>query len=341
MSQIKCQDYIARHLSNAKVEWLIEHGKIRDSVYFRGAIGDRYTIYVATKRNKNIIDFHTVHNSYDYSTTEGTHIATITNYVLRICASGTKYWNSAAGYTVKQLMRQGIEPIKLENQWKIRYCRSAYMMKLWDKTVFNPWVGMKIDLLTGNLVNKPTREAIKRYNEAKITDYKLRKQNRIANKNNHEANQRYLAADGNYALLPIDDIFKLRNTDRRNDILNFHGLEKVISTLETKVEDEDTIDGRFYRLINVNIPDLSTGFEEANWGLYLEMINPSTGESHFEGVANAINNPANGGWRNETIKEATVKAALSWRDGDGIISTGDTWRGESTSDNYVKPIILT
>ena len=55
MSQIKCEDYGARHLNNAKVEWLIEYGKIRDVVYFRGAIGDRWTINVATKRNKNVV----------------------------------------------------------------------------------------------------------------------------------------------------------------------------------------------------------------------------------------------------------------------------------------------
>ena len=71
------------------------------------------------------------------------------------------------------------------------------------------------------------------------------------------------------------------------------------------------------------------------------MINPSTGESHFEGIANAEGTVSTRGWRNDSIKEATVKAALSWRDGEGIISTGDIWRSESTSNNYVKPIILT
>ena len=70
------------------------------------------------------------------------------------------------------------------------------------------------------------------------------------------------------------------------------------------------------------------------------MINPSTGESHFEGIANAVESGRKG-WRNDSIEEATVKAALSWRDGDGVISTGDTWRAKSTSNNYVKPIILT
>ena len=110
--------------------------------------------------------------------------------------------------------------------------------------------------------------------------------------------------------------------------------------METKIEDEDTIDGRFYRLINVNIPDLASGQDRHEWGLYLEMINPSTGESHFEGVANAMENGR--GWSGGgNLAEATVKAALSWRDGDGIVSSGDTWRAKSTSANYVKPTILT
>ena len=97
----------------------------------------------------------------------------------------------------------------------------------------------------------------------------------------------------------------------------------------------------FYRLINVNIPDLASGQDRNDWGLYLEMINPSTGESHFEGIANVIRTGSTSGWRNENIEEATVKAALSWRDGDGMMSSGNNWKAKSTSNNYVKPIILT
>ena len=67
--------YVGKILDNSRVEWLMEYGKIREVCFFKGAIGDRYTIYVATKRNKNIIDFHTVYNSYDYGTSSGTHIA--------------------------------------------------------------------------------------------------------------------------------------------------------------------------------------------------------------------------------------------------------------------------
>ena len=47
------------------------------------------------------------------------------------------------------------------------------------------------------------------------------------------------------------------------------------------------------------------------------MINPSTGESHFEGIANV------GRWN--APKEATVKEALAWRDGDRDMLIGDGW----------------
>jgi len=340
MSQINSDDYISKYLANKKVEWLIEHGKTHETMYFRGAIGDRWTIYVATKRNKNVVDFHTVHNSYNYGTTKGSYIASIKDYVL-IMHNTSQHWNNSVGYLVKQLMRQGVEPKAMNKQWRIRFCRSTFFMKLWNQTEFTPWVGMKINLKNGTLINKPNRQAVKDYKYAKDTDRKLRKSNRIANKNNADANARFVKADGNYALLPMDDIFKLRNTDRRNDIMNFYGLEKIIATLETKVEDEDTIDGRFYRLINVNIPDLASGQDRNDWGLYLEMLNPSTGESHFEGIANVSMNSR--GWGNEQIEEATVKAALSWRDGDGMMSTGSssTWQTKSTSNNYVIPIKLT
>ena len=75
MSQTK-EDYINNYkgvyLQNNKVEWLGNNGKIRESVYFKGATGDRYTIYIATRRNKNVIDIGTVFNSLDHGTSLGT-----------------------------------------------------------------------------------------------------------------------------------------------------------------------------------------------------------------------------------------------------------------------------
>ena len=340
--------YQAKYLINRELEWLIEEGKIRESIYFKGATGDRYTIYIATKRNTNIIDFSTVYNSYGHGTELGTHIATLRGYVLTMYERSNtwSYRNNyyGLGYTFKQMMRQGVMSEKYP--WTIRYCRSSHFVKLNDKAVskgetieFTPWCKMQMNIKDGTLINKPNRISMKHYHVAKERDRKARKANRIANKNNRDANARYLKANGNYALLPIDDIFKLRNTDRRNDIMNFYGLEKILATLETKVVDEDTIDGRLYRLIDVKIPDLASGQERHDWGLYLEMLNPSTGESHFEGIANTSNNRSWSGGGN--IKEATVKAALSWRDGDGIIQSGKTWSATSSSENYVVPIKLT
>ena len=338
----QAKEYIGKYLENNKVEWLIEHGKIRENVYFKGETGDRYTIYVATKRNKNVVDFHSIFNAYDHGTSVGSHIATIKNYVITMIGESGRYWRSGVGETIKQLMRQGVCPRGHLKHWKIRFCRSAFLMRLFDKTEFTPWVGMKLNLKTGKLVNKPIRQSVLDYKKAKETDKSSRKANAIANKNNAEALLRYHAAKGNFALLPIDDVFKHRNVEYRTDIINFNGLEKVLSTLETKIEDEDTIDGRFYRLINVKIPDLASGQDRHEWGLYLEMINPSTGESHFEGVANAAGTSNRGGWiSGGELQSATVKAALSWRDGDGMVQSGRTWDAPSTTDNYVPPVKMT
>ena len=338
----QAKNYRSKYLENNKVEWLIEHGKIRENVYFKGETGDRYTIYVATKRNKNVVDFHTIFNAYDHGTSSGDHIATIKDYVIHMVGRTGRYWHSSVGYTIKQLMRQGVCPRDHLKHWKIRFCRSAFFMRLHDNTEFTPWIGMKLDLQTGTLLNKPIKQSVLDYRKAKETDKHSRKANRIANKNNADALLRYHAAKGNFALLPIDDVFKHRNVEYRTDIINFHGLEKILKTLETKIEDEDTIDGRFYRLINVNIPDLASGQERHQWGLYLEMINPSTGESHFEGVANAKGTPSVGGWRSGgELESATVKAALSWRDGDGMIQTGQTWNAISSNANYVPPVKMT
>ena len=333
----------AKYISNSRLEWLIECGNIQEIVYFKGATGDRYSIYIAIKRSKSKIDLYNINNTYSHNVEKGNHIATIENYVLRIVGKSVDYWHGDnCGYVMRQLIRKGIQPKNHQKQWTVRFCRSTHFMRMFDKTEFSPWIGMKVDLKTGKLLNKPNKKSLLAYNNAKDFDRSRRKANRIANKNNADALVRYHEAKGNFALLPIDDIFKHRNVEYRTDILNFHGLEKVLSTLETKVEDEDTIDGRFYRLLNVKIPDNAFGREGFSWewGLYLEMINPSTGESHFEGIANVTNNPDFG--NNNSIDEPTVKAALSWRDGDGIMQTdGNAWSSRSTTDNYVIPTRLT
>ena len=133
-------DYKAKHIVNRELEWLIEEGKIRESVYFKGETGDRYTIYIATKRNSKIIDFHTVSNSYSHGTELGYHIATLRGYVLEMRQKSNSWPSSymatrfavyGLGYSFKQLMRQGVMSNK--HPWKIRYCRNAFLLDLMIK----------------------------------------------------------------------------------------------------------------------------------------------------------------------------------------------------------------
>ena len=360
-------DYKAKHIVNRELEWLIEEGNIRESVYFKGACGDRYSIYIATKRNKNIIDFGTIYNSYSHGTEMGTPIGTLRDYIFTFENERNAWYGF--GYTFKQLMRQGV--MSKKHPWTIRYCRSAFMAKLNDKAVtkkggtveFTPWTGMKIDIKNGTLVNKPSRAAIRAYKEAKEKDRTQRKRNRIANKNNTEALQRYRDAGGdtnsaragwvhdgsnrkwkdaeegvgteniNWDMIPIDDVFKHRNATLRSNIVEHYGMDAILKTLKHDVVDIDFIDKREYKLLNVEIPDESVGTGTTEKGLYLEMINPSTGESHFEGIANV------GQWN--APKEATVKEALAWRDGDRETQNLNGYEFRDTKSVYVVPVKLT
>ena len=380
MSQTRADSantYVARYIQNKKVEWLMENGKIRESVYFKGATGDRYTIYIATKRNKNIIDFHSIYNSYDHGTTlaDGVIATMDKNYILTMKKEGN-YWYRGCGNTLKQLMRQGVMPRK--DNYDIRWCRSAYFMRFRDKfqgkilEEVSPWIGMKIDLKTGALVNLPTLESVAKYNKAKETDTNARKANYRSNKNNRDALKRYKDAGGDtnvargrwvndgrdvnqssldptlktmdWSKVPMDDCFKHRNATLRSNIIEHYGMNAIIATLDYDIVDEDTIDGRKYRLLDVTIPDQSivrihheTGVTTNHKGLYLEMINPSTGESHFEGVQNV------GGWNG--LSEATVKEALRWRDGDKEVINRSTYKIDTFNDDgpkdYIKPVVLT
>ena len=354
--QDQCKAYVNVYIENSELEWLIECGEIRESVYFKGETGDRYTIYVATRRNSNIIDFHTVFNTYTHGSELGAHIATLRGYVLTMHNEGLQSWYGL-GHSFKQLMRQGV--ISMKSPWKIRYCRSAYFTKLDDKTEFTPWKGMQINIKDGTLVNKPNRSSKVAYKRAKEQDKVQRKRNRIANKNNAEALERYRKAGGdtkaardgwsagswqraepnagteniNWDMIPMDDMFKHRNATLRSNILEHYGINAVLETLSYNTVDIDFIDGREYKLLDVLIPNLANGQLQNQRCLYLQMLNPSTGESHFEGIANV------GNWN--APKEATVKAALAWRDGDRDVIMGTGWEDRDKDVEYLKPTKLT
>ena len=197
---------------------------------------------------------------------------------------------------------------------------------------FTPWLGMKIDLEKGILVNKPTTKTRREYMAAKKQDSVARKRNALSNKYNREALARYNAAGGdtkaardhwngnrwvnaeegagtekiNWDMIPMDDVFKHRNATLRSNILEHYGINAILDSLSYDTVDIDFVDGREYKLLNVDIPDLSvnnTNTDNTRKCLYLQMINPSTGESHFEGIQNT------GEWGSP--KEATVVADLA------------------------------
>jgi len=128
-------------------------------------------------------------------------------------------------------------------------------------------------------------------------------------------------------------VFKHRNATLRSNILEHYGMDALLKTLKYDTVDIDFIDGREYKLLNVEIPDESSGTSDSYKGLYLEMLNPSTGESHFEGVANV------GQWN--APKEATVKEALAWRDGDRHMQGLSDYHNNATKSLYVIPVKLT
>ena len=120
--------------------------------------------------------------------------------------------------------------------------------------------------------------------------------------------------------LPMDDVFKLQNVSHRKYIIDYYGMDTILAGLESSVIDSDIINGNAYELIEVKIP-FSDSFngDEPQKGTYLRMVNPSTGEIHFEGVPNYdkwLARSRDKDDRDETILSPTIRAALAWRDNE-------------------------
>ena len=114
----------------------------------------------------------------------------------------------------------------------------------------------------------------------------------------------------NIADLDMKDAFRLFNVSERRVVIEAFGMDKILNDCNKKTLDDDVIDGRPYQVVSVEVEDkgLPSG---TRWCNYLQMVNPSTKEIHFEGIPNTEN---------------TVLEALAWRDGES---------------QYIKPIALT
>ena len=220
-------------------------------------------------------------------------------------------------YTLYNIIYKSVVKWSAEESPRLQ-CRTSYGYKLF--TFDGVERGMYSNIVfdhDGNLVSGTPKRSKKVYNEW----YKvMRQRNNSASKvryHNKKAIDRYdkwrISSDN--PTPPISDVFKHTNADRRTKLISHYGLDKVLDTLDSKVIDKDTINNNYYELISVKIPETSM---EDGWrnGTYLSMINPSTGETHLEGVPNprdSVSLPHE--WTK--IKSPTVKAALAWRDDDG------------------------
>tara|TARA_R100000781_G_scaffold111591_1_gene78128 strand:+ start:9675 stop:10685 length:1011 start_codon:yes stop_codon:yes gene_type:complete len=187
----------------------------------------------------------------------------------------------------------------------------------------------------------PTKHLPLKFNwDYELIDFKLPKNFKNSAKEWLEARriQRNTSSRARYAnrkaeervdngIYEMDDIFKLNNVSIRRILIQHFGMDTVLNTLDSEILDIDTIDKRAYELVKVSIPDSNSdsGFRDGN---YLRMINPSTGETHFEGVPNHRPEGRTGWMGREVLDEPTVKCALAWRDSDA-------------NQKYVEPIVLT
>ena len=167
------------------------------------------------------------------------------------------------------------------------YCRSSYGYQLFkiDNEEGALYSNMIFDY-KGNLTSGIPKRSLTVYEEW----YKHMRQRRNslsrARYHNNKAVERYEEWTGNVGdAPPMDDVFKHTNVDRRTNVINHYGLDKVLSTLDSEVIDKDTINDNYYELISIKIPEPSMPNGWRN-GTYLSMINPSTGETHLEGVPN-------------------------------------------------------
>ena len=202
---------------------------------------------------------------------------------------------------------------------EIQYLRRSHVVNF-NGTKVVPFKNMEFDW-NGNLLTKripkksrDTLNAVVKENKDTIA------RQRRANAANVKVVYKLRKAQetGDYSNLCINDIWYLTNVTHRTELINHFGMENIVEELDYYVKHKNTINGNEYELLSVKIPDLTpNAAEELREANYLKMINPTTGETHIEGVANFVSN-----W-NERDPINSVGMALAWRNGDT-----DSWNEE-------------
>ena len=280
-----------------------------------------YRSMVYIKKNKNTV--------YMYLNTYGNiselPVAILKKDYYSLNSPFKKFW-----WAVEYVFHKGIF-----NNVSLRFERNDYLMTFVDGREMIPYAGMKIDY-SGKAYGNHPQKYISKYNALKERNRKeVNAQSRSRYHNIKAIERFHNATNGKYldvSKIPMDDVFKLWNVSHRRVLIDYYGMDNIIASLNSKIIDTDTIDGNYYELILVNIPDKGeiTRYRNAT---YLRMINPSTGEIHFEGVPNYQKPTSTANRENsffigrDIIVSPTVNAALAWRNSD--------------TNTYIKPQIIT
>ena len=132
----------------------------------------------------------------------------------------------------------------------------------------------------------------------------------------------YLKGEDRLKDFNIANLWYLRNTAQRTELLQLFGVEKVLANLESKVLERANYGTNIYELIEFQIPNSDTNLSPIN-ALYLKMTNPSTQDICIEGI------PPQDHWTwDDRTSKLTIQKALAWRNGD-------------RDDTYTVPNVLT
>ena len=295
---------------------LMQNGKVDEALITRGGAKFTYHIYYFVKVRKNKVNVYQG-NSWQQGEYKKVPIAKLTNEYIMLCPSLNKnrddkpkdhYFNiwDIGGFLSLNLLYNGFT--RFSRDWDIMSIKGKEFIPFSKKMKFD-W--------NGNLISKIPKWANQEYNKYLETDRSIRNTNSRARYHDQKAIERYEAAGDNLEFVPITDVFKHRNSDRRRRLINHFGLEQVLHPYKKTVVDKDTVNGMPYELIQITIPlqniewvNNSQTVHPDKLCTYLKMTNPSTSEYHLEGV------PTKDDQRFDYIADLTVKSALAWRDGE-------------------------
>ena len=336
------------------IEDLMKNGKVDEALITRGGAKFTYHMYYFIKVKKNKINVYQG-NTWQQGKYINTPIAKLTNEYIMLCPKlqENKHWESLSSKE-KTTTRQswsiwdigGFLSLNLLYNGFTRFSRGYDIVSVNSKE-FVPFSStMKFDW-NGNLLSKIPKWANQRYNTYIDTDKSLRNAASRARYHDNAATKRYEEAGNNLELVPISDVFKHRNSDRRAKLINHFGLEQVLHPYKQNTVDKATVNGLPYELVQITIPlawdewkNNSRVTNSERLCTYLKMTNPSTGEYHFEGVATKDDQG------HDHIADLTVKSALAWRDGENNErarwETNEADHDGGLSDYaYIEPTTLT